>query len=141
MPGKRQAEWPSLWVTFLLATQEKSDSGRAAARKLLIWKAFAYADRQCSQSAIREEHRAQGALLQRRNVRATTQHHSSFAVSLQLPRDLLVHREAHAWSGCKEKPAERRASPYQQRATRLTPATRDSSAAQTPPDPATAPRR
>ncbi|MGB5851635.1 MAG: hypothetical protein WBG85_04985, partial [Rhodanobacter sp.] len=26
MPGKRQAGWPSLLVTFLLATQEKSDS-------------------------------------------------------------------------------------------------------------------
>jgi hypothetical protein len=25
-PGKRQAGWPSLLVTFLLATQEKSDS-------------------------------------------------------------------------------------------------------------------
>ena len=40
MPGKRQVGWPSLLVTFLLATQEKSDSGRAAARPLLL-------DRRC----------------------------------------------------------------------------------------------
>jgi len=33
-PGKRQAGWPSLWVTFLLATQEKSDSVAAGDRKL-----------------------------------------------------------------------------------------------------------
>ena len=35
-PGKRQAGWPSLWVTFLLATQEKSDSAAAGRRKLLL---------------------------------------------------------------------------------------------------------
>jgi hypothetical protein len=34
MGGKRQAGWPSLLVTFLLATQEKSDSGANGARKL-----------------------------------------------------------------------------------------------------------
>ena len=33
MPGKRQAGWPSLWVTFLLATQEKSDSAAGGGRK------------------------------------------------------------------------------------------------------------
>jgi hypothetical protein len=33
-PGKRQAGWPSLLVTFLLATQEKSDSGANGARTL-----------------------------------------------------------------------------------------------------------
>ena len=33
MPGKRQAGWPSLWVTFLLATQEKSDSAADGGRK------------------------------------------------------------------------------------------------------------
>ena len=33
-PGKRQPGWPSLLVTFLLATQEKSDSCVAGARKL-----------------------------------------------------------------------------------------------------------
>jgi hypothetical protein len=32
-PGKRQAGWPSLWVTFLLATQEKSDSAAGGGRK------------------------------------------------------------------------------------------------------------
>jgi len=36
MPGKRQAGWPSLLVTFLLATQEKSDSSAAGDRKLLL---------------------------------------------------------------------------------------------------------
>ena len=36
MPGKRQAGWSSLWVTFLLATQEKSDSRAEGARKLLL---------------------------------------------------------------------------------------------------------
>jgi flagellar biosynthesis protein FliQ len=34
MPGKRQAGWPSLLVTFLLATQEKSDSVAAGDRPL-----------------------------------------------------------------------------------------------------------
>src|SRR6185312_15974691 len=34
-PGKRQAGWPSLLVTFLLATQEKSDSRAEGARKPL----------------------------------------------------------------------------------------------------------
>jgi hypothetical protein len=33
MPGKRQAGWPSLWFTFLLATQEKSDSAAGGGRK------------------------------------------------------------------------------------------------------------
>ena len=33
MPGKRQAGWPSLLVTFLLATQEKSDSAAGGGRK------------------------------------------------------------------------------------------------------------
>jgi len=33
-PGKRQAGWPSLLVTFLLATQEKSDSVAAGDRPL-----------------------------------------------------------------------------------------------------------
>jgi hypothetical protein len=37
MGGKRQAGWPSLLVTFLLATQEKSDSSAAGDRKLLLW--------------------------------------------------------------------------------------------------------
>ena len=35
MPGKRQAGWPSLLVTFLLATQEKSDSVVEGDRPLL----------------------------------------------------------------------------------------------------------
>ena len=35
MPGKRQAGWPYLWVTFLLATQEKGDSVAEGDRKLL----------------------------------------------------------------------------------------------------------
>ena len=35
MPGKRQAGWPSLLVTFLLATQEKSDSVAEGDRPLL----------------------------------------------------------------------------------------------------------
>jgi hypothetical protein len=35
MPGKRQAGWPSLLVTFLLATQEKSDSVAEGDRTLL----------------------------------------------------------------------------------------------------------
>jgi len=35
MPGKRQAGWPSLLVTFLLATQEKSDSPSAGGRNAL----------------------------------------------------------------------------------------------------------
>ena len=34
-PGKRQAGWPSLLVTFLLATQEKSNSAAAGRRKFL----------------------------------------------------------------------------------------------------------
>jgi hypothetical protein len=34
MGGKRQAGWPSLWVTFLLATQEKSNSAAEGRRKL-----------------------------------------------------------------------------------------------------------
>ena len=38
MPGERQPGWPSLWVTFLLATQEKSNSGAAGARKLFASK-------------------------------------------------------------------------------------------------------
>ena len=33
MPGKRQVGWPSLLVTFLLATQEKSDSAAGGGRK------------------------------------------------------------------------------------------------------------
>ncbi len=37
-PGKRQAGWPSLLVTFLLATQEKSDSVAAGDRKLFALK-------------------------------------------------------------------------------------------------------
>src|SRR6185312_8269473 len=36
MPGKRQAGWPSLLVTFLLATQEKSDSVAEGDRPLLV---------------------------------------------------------------------------------------------------------
>ena len=32
-PGKRQAGWPSLLVTFLLAMQEKSDSAADGGRK------------------------------------------------------------------------------------------------------------
>jgi hypothetical protein len=36
MGGKRQAGWPSLLVTFLLATQEKSDSSAVGDRKLLL---------------------------------------------------------------------------------------------------------
>ena len=35
MPGKRQAGWPPLLVTFLLATQEKSDSVAEGDRPLL----------------------------------------------------------------------------------------------------------
>ena len=35
MPNKRQAGWPSLLVTFLLATQEKSDSVAEGDRPLL----------------------------------------------------------------------------------------------------------
>ncbi|HXD38708.1 MAG TPA: hypothetical protein VN624_18780, partial [Rhodanobacter sp.] len=35
-PGKRQAGWPSLLVTFLLATQEKSDSVAEGDRPLLV---------------------------------------------------------------------------------------------------------
>jgi len=35
MDGKRQPGWPSLWVTFLLATQEKSNSGAGRRTKLL----------------------------------------------------------------------------------------------------------
>jgi len=35
MGGKRQAGWPSLLVTFLLATQEKSNSGASGARNAL----------------------------------------------------------------------------------------------------------
>jgi hypothetical protein len=35
-PGKRQAGWPSLLVTFLLATQEKSNSSAVGDRKLLL---------------------------------------------------------------------------------------------------------
>jgi hypothetical protein len=35
MPRKRCAGWPSLWVTFLLATQEKSDSPSAGGRNAL----------------------------------------------------------------------------------------------------------
>jgi len=38
-PGKRQAGWPSLWVTFLLATQEKSDSAAEGRRKLFALRA------------------------------------------------------------------------------------------------------
>jgi hypothetical protein len=34
-PGKRQPGWPSLWVTFLLATQEKSNSVRGSGPKPL----------------------------------------------------------------------------------------------------------
>jgi hypothetical protein len=34
MPNKRQAGWPSLLVTFLLATQEKSDSVAGGDRPL-----------------------------------------------------------------------------------------------------------
>jgi len=37
MGGKRQAGWPSLLVTFLLATQEKSDSAAKGRRKLLLY--------------------------------------------------------------------------------------------------------
>jgi hypothetical protein len=36
MPNKRQAGWPSLLVTFLLATQEKSDSAAEGRRKLFF---------------------------------------------------------------------------------------------------------
>jgi len=36
MPNKRQAGWPSLLVTFLLATQEKSDSVAEGDRPLLL---------------------------------------------------------------------------------------------------------
>ena len=35
MPRKRRAGWPSLLVTFLLATQEKSDSPSAGGRNAL----------------------------------------------------------------------------------------------------------
>ena len=38
MPGNRQAGWPSLLVTFLLATQRKSDSVAAGDRPLLIFR-------------------------------------------------------------------------------------------------------
>jgi len=38
MGGKRQAGWPSLLVTFLLATQEKSNSAAEGRRKLLALK-------------------------------------------------------------------------------------------------------
>jgi hypothetical protein len=34
--GKRQAGWPSLLVTYLLATQEISNSAAASRRKLLL---------------------------------------------------------------------------------------------------------
>jgi hypothetical protein len=37
MGGKRQAGWPFSLVTFSLATQRESDSGREAARKLCLW--------------------------------------------------------------------------------------------------------
>jgi hypothetical protein len=52
-PGKRQAGWPSLLVTFLLATQEKSDSGAAGARKLLT------VCTQCNQRTSQRRHRDQ----------------------------------------------------------------------------------
>ena len=41
MPGKRQAGWPSLLVTFLLATQEKSNSSSAGGRKLFALRPLA----------------------------------------------------------------------------------------------------
>ena len=53
MGGKRQAGWPSLLVTFLLATQEKSDSGAAGARKLLT------VCTQCNQRTSQRRHRDQ----------------------------------------------------------------------------------
>src|SRR6185312_16202843 len=36
MDGTRQPGWPSLLVTFLLATQEKSNSGAAGARNRFV---------------------------------------------------------------------------------------------------------
>ena len=53
MPGKRQAGWPSLLVTFLLATQEKSDSVAEGDRPLLALKAKASRTR-CAPTGARD---------------------------------------------------------------------------------------
>lgn len=70
LPGQRQAGWPSLLVTFLLATQEKSHSRAKGARKPLIQATSSNQslDRgaprmQSLFGAATKKHRAQGALL------------------------------------------------------------------------------
>jgi hypothetical protein len=40
MPGKRQAGWPSLLVTYLSATQETSNSDCKASRKRFFFSAL-----------------------------------------------------------------------------------------------------
>ena len=76
MGGKRQAGWPSLLVTYLLATQEISDSRAEGARKPLIYAtskrpAGSWQHTLCanaSSDTANQEHRAQGALLQDRHL-------------------------------------------------------------------------
>ena len=83
-PGKRQVGWPSLSVTYLLATQEISDSRAEGARKPLIYAASKRSARSwqhtlCANASFdtaNQEHRArpkevpcgQGALLQDRHL-------------------------------------------------------------------------
>jgi len=54
MPGKRQPGWPSLLVTFLLATQEKSNSGAVGARKPFALNAARASRTGCAPTGARE---------------------------------------------------------------------------------------
>ena len=117
MPGKRQMGVASLWATFLWPHRERW-LGRRRRTKAVA-------------SIARIEVREASDI----NARWEDERMGLSRKTYPLPNPLPEEREPR-----KRPPSEWQPSLSQSGATRLTPATPDSSAAQTPPDPATAPR-